>query len=165
MMLLTKRGVMTQPHIRQARPDEAGDIAALVRASITELCTADHGSDQAKIDKWLENKTEEEVRGWLLRSDRPIFVIDGTDGIKAAGCHDTRGIVLMNYIAPAQRLRDFSSAMLAHLERSMKRQGIAESRLVSTATARGFYEDRGWQAYGDAIPCMGVTGQPMKKWL
>ena len=90
-------------------------------ASITELSIADHGGDQAKIDKWLENKTEEEVRGWLLHSDRPIFVIDGTDSINAAGCHDTRGIVLMNYIAPKQRLRGFSSAMLAHLERSMKR--------------------------------------------
>ena len=48
---------MTQPYIRPARPDEAGDIAALVRASINELCTADHGGDRAKIDRWLSNKT------------------------------------------------------------------------------------------------------------
>lgn len=41
---------MTHSQIRQARPDEAGDIAVLVRASITELCTADYGGDQAKID-------------------------------------------------------------------------------------------------------------------
>ena len=63
MMLLTKRSVMIENEIREARPDEAGDIAALVRASITELCSADHGGEQAKIDKWLSNKTEDEIRG------------------------------------------------------------------------------------------------------
>ena len=54
---------MIENEIREARPDEAGDIAALVRASITELCSADHGGEQAKIDKWLSNKTEDEIRG------------------------------------------------------------------------------------------------------
>ena len=146
---------MTEHEIREARPDEAGDIAGLMRASITELCIVDHGGDQAKIDKWLENKTEKEVRGWLLRSDRSIFVIDGTGGIAGAGCHDRRGVVLMNYIAPAHRLQGLSSAMLKHLERSMREAGIIEARLVSTATAQEFYEGRGWQAYSNAIPCAG----------
>lgn len=55
--------------------------------------------------------------------------------------------------------------MLARLERSMKRQGIAEPRLVSVVTACSFFEERGWQACGDGIPCVGVTGQPLKKCL
>ena len=41
---------------------------------------------------------------------------DSDDGIAAAGCHDTRGVVLMNYIAPSHRLKGISKAMLAHLE-------------------------------------------------
>lgn len=154
---------MTAPYIRKARPDEAGDIAALVRASITELCTPDHGGDAKKIGKWLENKTEEHLQDWLARPEMALFVMDAGGGLAAAGCHDERGIILMNYIAPAQRFRGISSSMLAYLEEAMRKEGITESRLVSTATARGFYESRGWQTYGDLIPCMGVAGQPMRK--
>lgn len=156
---------MTEPHIRKARLDEAGDIAALVRASITELCTADHGGDQAKIDKWLENKTEAHLQDWLARPEMAVFVMDTGGGLAAVGCHNERGILLMNYIDPAHRFRGISSIMLAHLEDRMRAIGLTESRLVSTATARGFYEGRGWQAYGELIPCMGVAGQPMKKQL
>ena len=156
---------MTRCPIRRARIDEAAAIAELIRASITELCVADHGGDQAKIDKWLENKTEGALRDWLSRDDRAIFVTECNDGIAAAGCHDARGVVLMNYIAPSHRLKGISSAMLTYLETAMRQAGISESRLVSTATARRFYETRGWRAYGELIPCMGVTGQPMRKLL
>lgn len=156
---------MTEHEIRKARPDEAGDIAGLMRASITELCIGDHGGDQAKIDKWLENKTEENVRSWLAQDNLTVFVTDTDDGIAAARCHDRRGVVLMNYIAPAHRLQGLSSAMLKHLERSIREAGIIEARLVSTATAQGFYEGRGWQAYGNVIPCMRITSQPMRKLL
>ena len=156
---------MTRCFIRRARIDEAAAIAELIRASITELCVADHGSDQAKIDRWLENKTEDEVHSWLTRDELFIFVMDGDEGLRAARCHDTRGVVLMNYIAPGQRLKGLSSLMLAHLEASMLENGLAEARLVSTATARQLYENRGWQAYGELMPCMGVAGQPMRKQL
>lgn len=156
---------MTCLSIRRARIDEAAAIAALVRASITELCLDDHGGDRHIIDRLLENKTEDALRDWLSRDDRAIFVTVSDHGIAAAGCHDTRGVVLMNYISPSHRLKGISSAMLTHLETAMRQAGISESRLVSTATARRFYETRGWQAYGELIPCMGVTGQPMRKRL
>lgn len=156
---------MTEPPIREARPDEAGDIAALVRASITELCIADHGGDAATIGTWLENKTEAHLQDWLARPEMAVFVMDTGRGLAAAGCHNERGIILMNYIAPAHRFRGISSIMLAHLEDRMRDDGMSESRLVSTKTARGFYERRGWQAYGEVTPCMGVTGQPMRKRL
>ena len=94
-----------------------------------------------------------------------IFVTDTGHQIVTAGCHDARGVVLMNYIAPPHRQQGLSSAMLAHLERSMREAGIIEARLVSTATAQGFYKRHGWRAYGDEIPCMGITGQPMRKLL
>jgi len=156
---------MTDLQIRRARPTEAGDIAALVRASITELCVDDHGGNRAKIDSWLENKTKAHLDDWLTRPEMAIYVMNAGGDLAAAGCHNERGIVLMNYIAPAHRFRGISSAMLIHLEDGMRSQGICEPRLVSTATARRFYETRGWQAYGEVIPCMGVTGQPMRKRL
>lgn len=134
---------MTRPYTRPVRPNEAGDLAALVRASITELCTADHGGNQTKIDRWLSNKTEDEIQAWLKRNNMTIFVTDTGHQIVTNGCHDARGVVLINYIAPAHRLQGLSSAMLAHLERRMRQTGITEFRLVSTATAQGFYKRRG----------------------
>ena len=92
---------------------------------------------------------------WLTRDNLAVFVTATGHRIAAAGCHDVRGIILMNYIAPAHHLQGLSSAMLAHLERSMREAGIIEARLVSTATAQEFYEGRGWQAYSNAIPCAG----------
>ena len=156
---------MTEPHIRKARPDEAGEIAALARTSITELCTADHGGDTATIGTWLENKTEAHLQDWLARPEMVVFVMDTGRGLAAVGCHNKRGIVLMNYITPAYRFWGISSIMLAHLEDRMRDDGMPESRLVSTKTARGFYKRRGWQACGDITPCMGVTRQPMRKRL
>ena len=69
----------------------------------------------------------------------------------------------MNYVSPFYRFQGLSDRMLAHLESSLAVLGIITARLVSTRTAIDFYETRGWQAYGDPIPCMGVTGQPMIK--
>ena len=40
---------MTEPHIRKARPDEAGEIATLVLSSSTEQCIADNVGDTARI--------------------------------------------------------------------------------------------------------------------
>ena len=57
--------------IRHACIDEAAAIAALVRASITELCVEDHGGDREIIGRLLENKTEDALRDWLGRDDRP----------------------------------------------------------------------------------------------
>ena len=114
--------------IRHAGIDEAAAIAALVRASITELCVEDHGGDREIIGRLLENKTEDALRDWLGRDDRAIFVTDSSDGLAAAGCHDSRGVVLMNYIAPAHRLKGISSAMLAHLEGSMRDAGMTDTR-------------------------------------
>ena len=127
---------MTELTIRPATINEAAAIAALIRASITELCIEDHAGDHATIDKWLENKTEDEIRNWLACQDRAIYLAYAENTIAAAGCHNTRGIVLMNYIAPSHRMRGISSAMLAHLEDRMRKSGLSESRLVSTATAR-----------------------------
>ncbi|MEK9937062.1 MAG: GNAT family N-acetyltransferase [Rhodobiaceae bacterium] len=69
----------------------------------------------------------------------------------------------MNYVSPFYRFQGLSARMIDFLEASLAACGLATARLVSTRTAISFYERRGWQRYGDPIPCMGVTGQPMKK--
>ena len=149
--------------IRLARPDEAAAIATLVRGSISELCFDDHDGNDAKIDQWLANKTEETIAAWISAPDLSLFVIGCSTGLAAAGCHRDDGVILMNYVSPFYRFQGLSDRMLAHLESSLSALGITTARLVSTRTAISFYERRGWQSYGDPIPCMGVSGQPMMK--
>ena len=149
--------------IRLARLDEAQTIANLVRGSISELCFDDHEGNDAKIDQWLANKTEETIAAWISAPDLSLFVIGCSTGLAAAGCHRDDGVILMNYVSPFYRFQGLSDRMLAHLESSLSALGITTARLVSTRTAISFYERRGWQSYVDPIPWMGVTGQPMKK--
>ena len=149
--------------IRLARLDEAQTIANLVRGSISELCFDDHDGNDAKIDQWLANKTEETIAAWISAPDLSLFVIGCSTGLAAAGCHRDDGVILMNYVSPFYRFQGLSDRMLAHLESSLSALGITTARLVSTRTAISFYERRGWQSYGDPIPCMGVSGQPMMK--
>ena len=154
---------MHDPTIRLARPDEAGAIATLVRGSISELCFDDDDGDDATIDMWLANKREDDITAWIADDRLSIYVIGCSTGLAAAGCHRDDGVILMNYVSPFYRFQGLSDRMLAHLESSLSALGISTARLVSTRTAIGFYRKRGWHAYGDPIPCMGVSGQPMMK--
>jgi ribosomal protein S18 acetylase RimI-like enzyme len=155
--------IMHDRSIRLARSDEAKAITTLVRGSISELCFDDHHGDDTRINAWLANKTEDEIAVWIAVPDLLIFVIECRTGLVAAGCHRDDGVILMNYVSPFYRFQGLSDRMLSHLESSLAALGIATARLVSTRTAIGFYKKRGWHAYGDPIPCMGVTGQPMMK--
>ena len=154
---------MHDPSIRRANQNDAGAIAKLVRSSISELCFDDHEGDADKIDLWLADKTEEHISSWIVAPDLSVFVSTCSTGLAAAGCYRDDGVILMNYVSPCYRFQGLSGRMLACLEASLAAQGLATARLVSTRTAIPFYQDRGWQSYGDPIPCHGVTGQPMKK--
>jgi len=130
---------MHDPTIRLARLDEAQTIANLVRGSISELCFDDHDGNDAKIDQWLANKTEETIAAWISAPDLSLFVIGCSTGLAAAGCHRDDGVILMNYVSPFYRFQGLSDRMLAHLESSLSALGISTARFVSTRTANSFY--------------------------
>ncbi|MCB1403580.1 MAG: hypothetical protein KDJ81_12855, partial [Rhodobacteraceae bacterium] len=62
------------PEIRDARPEEAAEIAALIRASITGLCARDHRDEPDALAAWLANKTPEAVAGWIAAPDQRLIV-------------------------------------------------------------------------------------------
>jgi hypothetical protein len=51
--------------VRKASISEAAEICGGVRASISELCFADHKEDPELLKSWLANKTPENVARWL----------------------------------------------------------------------------------------------------
>lgn len=141
------------PLVTRAVPAEAAEIAAVLLASIRELCVADHGNDPVLVAGWTANKTAEQVSAWIADEGQDLLVSRDREGapIACVGAANARWI-LLNYVAPAHRGRGHSSAMLAALEAALVRRGVRTAELMSTQTAHAFYLARGWRDAGIA-PC------------
>ncbi len=151
------------PIIRPAAPDDADAICTVLRASILELCHADHRGDPEILGAWLANKTPETVSRWLANPETVILVAVEGPRLAAAGCVTRSGEVVLNYVAPDARFRGVSSAMLAALEAQARAQENEVCRLDSTTTAHRFYRSRGYRDTGPPGRTFGLTSFPMIK--
>ncbi|MCF1504464.1 GNAT family N-acetyltransferase [Afifella sp. H1R] len=151
--------------IRRAKPGDAEAVSDVLIASITGLCEADHGGIPANIKRWTANKAPGIVAGWI-KDPASTFLVAEEDGeIVCVGAF--RGAeILLNYVRPAARFSGASKAMLAHMEGEMRKQGIVEARLTSTATAHRFYRSAGWTDEGEHGKAIDFAkAQPMSKRL
>jgi GNAT superfamily N-acetyltransferase len=151
--------------IRAAAAADIPQICATVRASITELCYADHNGDPDILARWLANKTPANVALWLSNTHNINLVADENGAILAAGCVTVSGEVLLNYVSPAARFRGVSSALLAGLEAAARTEGNARCTLESTVTAYRFYKKRGYLDAGAPGGKDGLMTYPMVKRL
>ncbi|AEQ53043.1 GNAT family N-acetyltransferase [Pelagibacterium halotolerans] len=136
---------MSAISIRPALAGDAEEAAALLRRSIIELCVPDHGNNAERLEHWLSNKTAEHFVKWIDDPLNMIFVafIKGRMA-SAGGLREVDGIVL-NYVHPESRFMGVSGAMMVHLEEMLRGRGEPVANLVSTITARRFYEARGYR--------------------
>jgi GNAT superfamily N-acetyltransferase len=152
--------------IRTADREDASKVCKVIRASIEELCVADHQGDNAILDRWLANKTPETVVAWLGNPDNiNLVAVDDNDTILAAGCVRRDGTLLLNYVSPQARFRGISSCLLAALEDAARSEGNARCALESTKTAHRFYQERGYSDVGEHGSKFGLTTFPMHKIL
>lgn len=159
-------GSKTRSHsgfcLRAARPSDAAAAAAVLRASITLLCVADHGNEPEVLARWLANKTEQDVRMWMEAS--ACFLVAERHGrILGVGAALDSGKITLNYVLPDARFRGVSKAMLRGLEESLRAMGCACSELYSTITARRFYLAAGYVDAGEPQSWHGLTAFPMIK--
>lgn len=158
--------------IRPAEIADATVACAVLRRSITELCSADHQGNPAILDRWLANKTPETVRGWiaacghtLLIAERTGLIAERADAVVAVGGVTAAGEITLIYVDPSARFQGVSTAMLAALEDRLRDQGVARSRLSSTGTAHGFYRRRGYLDVGRSVVFASMTDYHMAKQL
>lgn len=160
---------MTGLRIRPARPGDASAVSAVLCASIRELCDADHRNDPEAIDRWLANKTPEQV-GHMI-SAGGMFVAIESDRIVAVGAVDpvdsetNTGRISLNYVAPDHRFKGVSRALLSAMEQTLASAGARVGLVTSTATARRFYRSAGWIDAGPGKPGRWIVGFPMTKAL
>jgi GNAT superfamily N-acetyltransferase len=131
--------------IRPALAGDAEEAAALLRRSIVELCVPDHGNDAERLEHWLSNKTPEHFLKWIDDPLNTIFVAFANGHMASAGGVREREGIVLNYVHPESRFMGVSGAMMVHLEQMLSARGESVAYLVSTITARRFYEARGYR--------------------
>ncbi len=151
--------------IRPATARDGEAACRVLRASISELCRADHRGDPAILERWLANKNPETVRGWIAACGHTLLVAERGAAMIAVGGVTDAGEITLNYVTPTARFEGVSTAMLEALEDRLRGQGVLRSRLSSTGTAHRFYRRRGYVDIDRSVAFGGVIDYQMAKQL
>jgi GNAT superfamily N-acetyltransferase len=150
--------------IRDATEADAAAACGVLRASIVELCVADHRHDPEILGRWLANKTPENLAAWIADPEASMLLAVEDDVVLAVGAVRHDGEITLNYVAPAARFRGASSALLAALEARAKERGNTHCKLLSTETALRFYLNRAYVGRGEPQHKFGTSSSyPMSK--
>ena len=150
--------------IRDATTADAVKACEAIRASIIELCIADHQQDPDILRRWLASKTPDNVAAWATAVGSSLLVAIEDDSILAVGGVKDDGEITLNYVAPGARFRGVSTALLKALEARAVERGAIEITLLSTETARRFYLSRGYRDMGPSLGKFGTASSyPMAR--
>ena len=105
--------------IREAQIEDAVEACQILRRSIVELCRADHQDDPGALEKWLNNKTPDNVRSWIAHPDSYVFVATEDTTIVGVGAVTSGGEITLNYVSPDARFQGVSKALLINLRRKL----------------------------------------------
>lgn len=160
----TSEGAVADVRLRAATVFDAFDLSAVLCDSITSLCAADHQADPACLERWLADKTPQDIRTSIIAGHIPIAAeINGV--IAGVGLTTPQGSISLLYVAPWAAGQGLGQALLATLEAELTQQGHTVAHLTATQTALGFYQSHGWVLAGPRNDSFGLPGQPMRKLL
>lgn len=145
--------------VRRAESRDADESVALVIASITTLCAADHLNDPATLERWLLNKTAVNFRRWLADPATFIVVAEVDRQLCGIAALHSSGTVQLCYVLPGMQRYGVGRALIGALEAEALRLGVNQLVLTSTKNARRFYENQGFVASGTATIAFGVLEQ------
>ena len=139
---------MTGFIVRKATIDDAAMAVVVMRASITELCVADHHDDPATLARWLRNKTTHHFAEWLANPDNHILVAEEGAELSGVASLNRSGELNLCYIRPGRQRCGIGGALLLTLEAQAQLWNLDEIRLVSSSGGRAFYERHGYTSAG-----------------
>ena len=145
--------------ILNAKVKDANEICLLLRRSISEVCALDYGNNKQVIEDWLTNKTVENVSYWINHRNRNSFIcINKNDEIVGYCMLDISGEILLNYVLPPYMYKGVGKLLLVAMEEYFLKREIFEIRVVSSITAKSFYERNNYIKNGDAQLVGGIEG-------
>jgi len=152
--------------VRPAERSDADAAIAVVRRSITELCTADHRDDPETLASWLANKTVPHFATWLANEDNHCVIAETGGRLSGVGLLRRDGEILLFFLSPDAQRQGIGTAIHAALEEKGRAWGLSKLTLDSTCGARPFYEWLGYRSTGAARPRFGVLhSYPYEKTL
>jgi GNAT superfamily N-acetyltransferase len=141
---------MTPCLVRVAIADDAPAAVAVLRASITQLCIEDHQNDRPTLERWLRNKTTEQFCQWAADPAKVVLVAEVATVLCGVGAMRTTGDLDLCYVQPGRQRSGVGRALLYACEAQARKWGLKQLQLISTATARSFYERHGYLSVGEA---------------
>jgi len=154
------------PVTRPALADDSDAVIAVVRASITQGCVADHQNDADTLARWLSNKTPAHFRTWLADPDNHTVVALVGGRLVGVGMLHRSGEIRLFFTAPGMQRQRIGTAIHASLETHARAWEVQRLHLHSTWLARAFYEALGYRSCGNAEVLFGVLqGYPYQKAL
>ncbi len=148
---------MTAISIRRAETEDAAAAVLLLRASITELCVADHQNDPDTLARWLRNKTTEHFLQWLANVDNFVVVAERENELCGVGSINRKGELNLLYVRPRRQRCGVGRTLLLALEAQATAWAVAEIRLRSSVGARAFYERHEYVSAGDPTVAFGAV--------
>jgi GNAT superfamily N-acetyltransferase len=152
--------------VRRAEPEDAEAAVAVVRRSISELCSEDHQGDPHTIATWLSNKTVKNFISWMANDDNFFVIAENRGHLSGVGLLHRSGEINLFYMAPNAQRQGIGKAIQLALEQKAREWELRELKLHSTALACSFYEKMGYRPAGVKTPRFGVLySYPYRKRL
>jgi len=152
-----------QYQIRQAQSSDASAICELLHQSIRRLCFDDHHNDENVLSQWLGNKTTENMVKWVSLEDIFTIVCVNQSRIIGVGSMGADGDIHLCYVSPDWIAAGVGNMLLIAMLDIAKSLNISQVRLVSTQTAKTFYEHHGFKCTDKPEWGFGILGYPMSR--
>jgi GNAT superfamily N-acetyltransferase len=126
--------------------EHSKELCDLLIESITMNCAADYNNDPLIMKEWLANKTPENISQWIDSTNNISLVALDTFKGKLSGfaLMNKDGEILLNYVLPSHIYKGVGKVLLKEMEYIAKSSGIQALSVVSTITAKNFYERNGF---------------------
>ena len=149
--------------IQNPQKHQLNEIHALIRDSITLLCNADHKDDPANLDHWLSKRTVENLEEIIFKPESKGFVCVENGSIVGISHVTREGELTLCYVHPEYLGLGIGAKVLTMVESQARHWGLEGIKLVSTTTAKPFYERHGYSQYSDTILYLRMPGYPLSK--
>jgi len=130
--------------------EHSKELCDLLIESITVNCAVDYNNDAQIMKDWLASKTPENISKWINSENNISLVAFDAIKEKFAGflLMNKDGEILLNYVLPAYIYKGVGKGLLKEMEHIAKSSEIKTLSVVSTITAKDFYERNGFVKNG-----------------
>jgi GNAT superfamily N-acetyltransferase len=131
--------------------EHSKELCDLLMESITVNCAVDYNNDAQIMKDWLASKTPENISKWINSENNISLVAFDAVKEKFAGfiLMNKDGEILLNYVLSAYIYKGVGKGLLKEMEHIAKSSGITALSVVSTITAKDFYERNGFVRNGE----------------